>query len=81
MGNSLIKLTQRNRSTNNGSNNNQNRAQNNDSQNLLSSPILNLNGHCFDEIFEYLSLEDLTLMLFYSCYKVIINIVFFVINF
>lgn len=48
MGNSLLKLVQRNR-------NNEN-----ENQYLLSlPPIFKLNGHCFDELFDYLSLKDL----------------------
>lgn len=73
MGNSLIKLTQRNRNKDNSEDNNRNRTQGNgensngmpvvgsshEIMHVLSSPIFELNGHCFDEIFEYLSLKEL----------------------
>lgn len=69
MGNNLIKLVQRKWSNESGANKNQRNGKNsngmsvagssNENQHLLSSSIFKLNGHCFDKLFEFLSLKDL----------------------
>lgn len=66
MGINLSKLAQRKRIDENGTNKNDENSNgmpvagpSNQNQHLLSSPIFKLDVHCFDEIFEYLSLRDL----------------------
>lgn len=74
MGNYLIKLRQSNRSNESGANKERNQTQWNgensngtsitrgpldENQHLLTSSIFKMNVHCFDELFEYLSLTDL----------------------